>query len=69
MDNLNETNKAINISMSVRKVVQGLMGTSEDAAREKEEACSLALQLGTQVETLKYISDQIYAKRTAAHGK
>ena len=57
VENVNEVNKAVNVSMSVRKILETLVGDSENATREKEEAYVLAMQLMAQLQSLKYISD------------
>ncbi len=62
VDNLNEVNRAVNLSMSVQKLVAGLINASEDAARDREEGYLLAIQINNQLENIKTIANPPPAK-------
>ena len=64
VENVNEVNKAVNVSMSVYKMLEKLTGASETAAKEKEEAYILSTQITNQLQSLKYISDLNAAKHS-----
>jgi len=58
VDNLNEVNKAINLSMMVTKMMDQLIGKSNAINEDREESNLLAIQLNSQLQSLKHISDE-----------
>ena len=67
VENLNEVNKAVNLSMMVGTIIEQLIGKSASAISENEEVCSIAFQLSSQLQALKYISDENKAKHAKGH--